>query len=108
MEIKLSAKAALELKKIIAAQALGPETFLRLILKTSGACAPTYKLELNSLRKETDAVFESRGLVIAVDKDDLESLNGTVIDWREEGLLSGFVVNNPGAKSACGCSKTHK
>ena len=108
MEVKLTERAAVELKKIMAVGKFGPETFLRLIVNTNGACAPVYKLELDSSKNKTDAVFESHGLVVVVKREDLQSLAGTVIDWREEGLISGFAINNPAAKSTCSCSKTHE
>ena len=53
-----------------------------------------------------DKVFEKDGAKIVVDKDSLNHLKGTTIDYVEGLQGAGFKLLNPNAKSACGCGSS--
>ena len=53
-----------------------------------------------------DEVFESRGVKVVVDKKSLVFLDGTEVDFAQEGLNEGFQFTNPNAKDECGCGES--
>lgn len=48
-------------------------------------------------------VNEDKGIKIFIDKRAYEFLNGTIIDFADEGLNPRFIFNNPNAKNKCNC-----
>ncbi|KAK1931449.1 Iron-sulfur cluster assembly 2 [Phytophthora citrophthora] len=53
---------------------------------------------------EEDVVFEQHGGKVVVDKESLELIRGSTIDFEQELIRSAFaVINNPNAVSGCGC-----
>ena len=50
------------------------------------------------------SVFEQHGGKVVVDKESLEFIRGSTVDFEQEMIRSAFVViNNPKASSGCGC-----
>lgn len=53
------------------------------------------------------SVFEQNGGKVVVDKESLEFLRGSTVDYEQELIRSAFVVtNNPIAVSGCGCGSS--
>jgi len=101
--IEITATAAAQIRRMVAKRALG-ETGLRLGVKAGGCSGFEYVLGWERDARDSDAVFEGAdGAKLFVDPRSLRVLDGTVLDY-DTGLLSkGFIVNNPHAKSTCGC-----
>ena len=38
-----------------------------------------------------------------IDKDSLKLLNGSIVDFKSQMIGESFVIENPKAKSSCGC-----
>ena len=53
-----------------------------------------------------DLVVEKEGLKVFVDQASLELIKGSSLDYSESLTDSGFKVNNPNAKSGCGCGES--
>jgi len=51
-------------------------------------------------------VVEKDGAKVFVDPKSAVFLSGTVIDWQQTLMQSGFVFKNPNVKSACGCGES--
>jgi len=50
-----------------------------------------------------DKQFEIDSVKVVVDVKSYLYLNGTTLDWVNQGLTGGFTFVNPNAKSSCGC-----
>ena len=46
------------------------------------------------------------GLLAYVDKESLNYLKGSLIDYSEDGLNQGIKFHNPNAKAVCGCGES--
>ncbi|CAF0928813.1 unnamed protein product [Rotaria sordida] len=79
---------------------------LRVFVEGGGCSGFQYKFTIesnnnnnNNLNKEQDLIFERDGVHIIVDKDSLELLKGSTIDYQEELIRSSFrIINNPNAE----------
>ena len=76
------------------------EDFLRLSLSGGGCNGFQYKWELEQAPRDNDYVIEDR---IVIDDISMGYLVGTIIDWKETLIETGFEIHNPNEQSACGC-----
>lgn len=105
MSIQLTDNAAAHVRQMLEdhPQAEG----LRLGTRKSGCSGYAYVVDYADAVGEDDAVFESLGVRIVVDKDSLSHLDGTTVDFvRSNALNSGFEFINPNARNACGCGES--
>jgi iron-sulfur cluster assembly accessory protein len=101
--IEITENAARQIRKMLEKRALG-ERGLRLGVKAGGCSGFEYVFGWEAAGRHDDAVFESAdGAKVFVDPRSLRVLDGTVLDYDASLLSKGFLVNNPHAKSTCGC-----
>ena len=55
---------------------------------------------------EQDDKFEQGGAVLYIPKIHSWMLFGTVVDYEEDNLKSGFVFSNPNEAGRCGCGES--
>ncbi|TYZ66752.1 hypothetical protein PybrP1_001933 [[Pythium] brassicae (nom. inval.)] len=83
-----------------------PQLMLRLAVE-GGGCSGfqyVYEFQKDAADAEDDVVFEKDGGRVVVDKESLEFVRGSTVDYEQELIRSSFVViNNPRAVSGCGC-----
>jgi iron-sulfur cluster assembly protein len=72
-------------------------------VKGGGCSGMSYSLEFDSELGPHDREFEIDGVKVVCDKKSYLYLNGTTLDYVQQGLTGGFTFINPGAKSSCGC-----
>src|SRR5215467_10112905 len=96
MAVLLSEAAAKQVKELKRAQNLPETVFLRMGVKGGGCSGMSYSLEFDSER-------ELDGIKVVIDKKSYLYLNGTTLDYVQQGLTGGFTFVNPNAKSSCGC-----
>jgi iron-sulfur cluster assembly protein len=106
MAVALSDKATEKVKELKRAQNLGEEVFLRMGVRGGGCSGMSYSLEFDTERGPHDKEFEIDGVKVVVDKKSYLYLNGTTLDWVQQGLTGGFTFVNPNAKSSCGCGSS--
>jgi iron-sulfur cluster assembly protein len=87
----------------------GPVTVdgLRVGVRGGGCSGFQYQLAFDEQRAE-DAVFESHGLKLLVDRESLPFVSGSTIDYEESLQGAGFKVNNPNVVAACGCGSSFR
>ena len=80
---------------------------LRLGTKKSGCSGFAYVVDFADSIEESDAVFESGGVKLVVDRASLDLLEGTEVDFVKQNMLnSGFEFRNPNVKDSCGCGES--
>jgi len=101
--IEITENAARQIHKMLQKRALG-EAGLRLGVKAGGCSGFEYVFGWEATPRQDDAVFESGdGATVFVDPRSLRVLDGTALDYDTSLLSKGFLLNNPHAKSTCGC-----
>ena len=101
--VALSENASKQVKQLKQAQNLPETVFLRMGVKGGGCSGMSYNLEFDTEMGPHDKAFEIDGIKVVVDKKSYLYLNGTTLDYVQQGLTGGFTFVNPKAKSSCGC-----
>ncbi|MEQ5803630.1 iron-sulfur cluster assembly accessory protein [Halomonas sp. H10-9-1] len=79
---------------------------LRVSVKPSGCSGYSYVLDFADEAANDDTCFEERGVKVFVAPDALEMLDGSEVDYVNEGLNRYFRFNNPNVKDECGCGES--
>ncbi len=80
-----------------------PEAGLRIAVKGGGCSGLAYHMEWTDKPRERDKIFERDGVRVFVDSKSYLYLMGTELVFEEGLLASGFKLQNPNVKAACGC-----
>ena len=75
---------------------------LRISVEGGGCSGFQYEIDLDT-KSDDDLVLEGQGESVIVDSTSLPFLYDAVIDFSIELIGARFVINNPNAKSSCGC-----
>ncbi len=84
------------------AAAMGAPRPLRVAVDGGGCSGFQYSITLDDAVAD-DLVLEKDGQRVLVDTISLPFLSNAVIDFTDELIGARFVVENPNAKSSCGC-----
>ena len=104
MALKLTEKAAGEVKRIITEQKIEGAGVLRVGVKGGGCSGFEYSLSFDTAANELDDIVSDwHGVRVAVDGKSALYLDGMEIDFYEGLEKRGFVFNNPNATKTCGC-----
>ena len=103
--IEISEKAATRIKAMTAEKGT-PAGGLRLGVKGGGCSGLSYFLDWAPAPAKLDHVIERDGARVFVDPKSAVFLAGTIIDWQQTLMQSGFVFRNPNVKTACGCGES--
>jgi iron-sulfur cluster assembly protein len=104
--IQLTPKAVEKVREIMRDQGL-TEGGLRVGVKGGGCSGLSYNLALDTEERPGDKVFEVDGVKLFVDMKSFLFLNGSTLDYKEEGLMQrGFTFVNPNSSGACGCGES--
>lgn len=105
-EIKITEKAAIQIKNIMKENNV-PETYgLRVGVKGGGCSGLTYTLGFDAEAKDGDTTIEQQDIKLFVDGKSLFYLSGTELDFTNGLNGRGFVFNNPKATKTCGCGES--
>ncbi|HEY9186655.1 MAG TPA: iron-sulfur cluster insertion protein ErpA [Ignavibacteria bacterium] len=105
-DIKVTDKAAKEIKRIMAENNINPDFGLRVGVKGGGCSGLSYTLAFDSTPKPGDKIIESNGIKIFVDGKSHFYLSGTELDFSDGLNGRGFIFNNPNAVKTCGCGSS--
>ncbi|MCH8231208.1 MAG: iron-sulfur cluster assembly accessory protein [Bacteroidetes bacterium] len=79
---------------------------VRVSVKGGGCSGLMYDLSFDNEEKETDHIYEDKGVKIYVDKKSLLYLMGTTLDFSDGLNGKGFQFINPNASRTCGCGES--
>ena len=104
MTIRLTAAAAERVRTQLYSRGRGEG--LRIGVTTTGCSGFAYVVDFADEVQDSDNVFTSHGIKVIVDDSSIQYLDGTEVDFREDGLSSSFSFNNPNVEDECGCGES--
>src|ERR1041384_7157780 len=104
--IELTTKAIEKVREIMHDQGIA-EGGLRVGVKGGGCSGMSYNLGIGAEQPPGDKFFEKDGVKVFVDMKSFLFLDGSTLDYKEEGLMQrGFTFVNPNSSGACGCGES--
>ena len=92
--------------KALVAEEKNPNLKLRVSVDGGGCSGFQYGFAFDENVGDDDTVVEKNGATMLVDVSSMQYLNGSEVDYLEGLEGARFVVNNPNAKSTCGCGSS--
>jgi iron-sulfur cluster assembly accessory protein len=74
---------------------IGEETFLRFRVKSECCNELNYALSLTIHKTEHDLIIEFNDFIVLIHPSDVPLLKNTEIDYKDDGVDNGFIINNP-------------
>lgn len=99
--ITLTERAAKRVAEVLSGEPQG--SVLRVAVLGGGCSGFQYSFEITQEREEDDLVLERDGATVVIDGISQEYMPGAVIDFADELIAAAFKIDNPLAKSGCGC-----
>ena len=75
------------------------------VVKT-GCSGWGYEVEIAHQISDDEVVFQDKGVDLIVSQEALELIDGTEIDFEQQGINHVFVSHNPKATGECGCGES--
>jgi iron-sulfur cluster assembly protein len=98
---------AAELVKITMAEIETEDPHLFIYVAGGGCSGLQYGMAVSEGEPEIDdVVVYKNGVKIVVDGKSVKYLDGAIINYKEDGLMSGFKIVNPNAEKSCGCGSS--
>lgn len=104
MAISMTPNAASHVRRML--EKRGGGLGLKLGVKKTGCSGFAYALDYADGVGEDDVVFDSQALKIVVPREALALIDGTEVDYVNEGLNQMFRFSNPNVKDECGCGES--
>jgi len=102
-EINITPEAAEQIRNIRRENQIPDTHGLRIGIQSGGCCGSSYSLAFDDKVEATDRVFQSEGVSIYVDEENLGSLSGTTLEFVDGPNGKGFRFDNPNQSKSCGC-----
>lgn len=99
--ITLTDRAAKRVAEVLKGEA--PGSMLRVAVLGGGCSGFQYSFDIVGEKGSDDLVLEQDGAVVLVDELSQQYMPGAVIDFADELIAAAFKIENPLAKSGCGC-----
>ena len=96
-KIEFTQSALKQIEKIVLEN--DPDKYFRISVKGGGCSGFKYSFTFDNKIEKDDHLFNKT----IIDKNSLDIINGSIIDYKQEMVGSSFVINNPKASSSCGC-----
>ncbi|MEE4212117.1 MAG: iron-sulfur cluster assembly accessory protein [Parvularcula sp.] len=99
--ITMTDRAAKRVAEILAGEPEG--SMLRVAVLGGGCSGFQYDFDIVREREDGDLVLDRDGAVILIDEVSQQYMPGASIDFADELIAAAFKIDNPLAKSGCGC-----
>ncbi len=83
-----------------------PALALRMAVRPGGCSGFSYEMFFDSDRSDADVIEEFDGLNVVVDRQSVDLLRGSTLDYQDGLMGAGFAINNPNVTRSCGCGNS--
>ncbi|MEO1657487.1 MAG: iron-sulfur cluster assembly accessory protein [Pseudomonadota bacterium] len=99
--ITLTERAAARISEILSTEPEG--SMLRVAVDGGGCSGFQYRFEIVTEKEDGDLLLEKDNAQVVIDSLSQDYMPGAVIDFADELIAAAFKIDNPLAKSGCGC-----
>lgn len=78
---------------------------LRIAVEPSGCAGNQYAFGFDA-KKDGDLEVPCGDFTLVLDPQSAQILDGSTVDYSEEGTSSGLKISNPNVKKSCGCGQS--
>lgn len=103
--IQLSDFAANKIRELVLEEQ-NPDLKLRVYIIGGGCSGFQYGFAFEEDTEEGDFIIENDGVSMMIDPMSFPYLMGSVVDYKEDLQGSRFIIDNPNAKTTCGCGSS--
>jgi iron-sulfur cluster assembly protein len=104
--LNVTDSAAQQIKRLLDQEGKLETHALRMKVVGGGCSGLQYQLAFDDQVRESDSRIEGNGVRLVVDEKSALYLVGTTLDYVDTLMESGFKIQNPNAKSTCGCGQS--
>jgi iron-sulfur cluster assembly protein len=104
MSIRFTESAARQIRSQLASRGRG--LGLRVGVKKTGCSGFSYTYDYADEIRPEDVTFLHFDTRIVIDRQSLEFMDGSTIDYVKEGLKQAFKITNPRVDATCGCGES--
>ena len=104
--VNVTESAAQQIKRLLDQEGKIETHVLRMKVVGGGCSGLQYQLAFDDQTRENDSEVEASGVRVVVDEKSALYLVGTTLDYVDTLMESGFKIQNPNAKSTCGCGQS--
>lgn len=104
-QISLSESATHKIRELVLEEQ-NPDLKLRVYIIGGGCSGFQYGFAFEEETEEGDFIIDNDGVGMMVDPMSFPYLMGSVVDYKEDLQGSRFVIENPNAKTTCGCGSS--
>jgi iron-sulfur cluster assembly accessory protein len=97
---------AVEKIKALLQEQGNPGYGVRMGILGGGCSGFQYKMDFEEQAGDLDQVIEDNGVRLFVDAKSCLYLSGATLDYQDGLLGAGFKIDNPNARSTCGCGES--
>ena len=99
--INITDKAISKIQEVLKEQNM---KYFRIRVKGGGCSGFQYVFKSeDSINENKDIIFNFKNLKILIDKNSMDFINESELDYKDELIGSSFSITNPNAKNSCGC-----
>ncbi len=106
MAVKLTERAAEQVKKFREEHGYDSDHFLRVGIAAGGCSGFSYRLDFDTYDEAKDTKLQYHGVDVIIDKKSALYLDEVTVDWYESLEKQGFTFDNPTATKTCGCGSS--
>jgi len=99
--VTVTDRATQKIAAILKSEAAG--AMLRVSVEGGGCSGFQYKFDVEREKAEDDLVIARNDATVLIDPVSVGFLAGSEIDYVDDLIGASFKINNPNAKSSCGC-----
>ena len=96
-KIEFTESAKKEIERIILEK--GKKTYFRIAVQGGGCSGFKYNFSFDDKIEKDDILFNKA----VIDKQSLDIIAGSTVDFKKEMIGESFSINNPKASASCGC-----
>lgn len=107
MTITITDNASRQIKKMMEEEPVDAK--LRFGVKGGGCSGLSYSIGFEQqINEDLDLVEEINEIPVVIAKPDIPIIENTEIDYKQNMMGGGFIINNPNAVFSCGCGSSFR